>query len=338
MFSRILVPLDGSSRAEQALPIAGRIARWSGASVVLVRGITVPAMFGVMYEGQALKWRSYLDEQGEAQAYLGAVAQSAYLAHAQVETHVAFGAAADVIVNTAVKREADLVVMMSHGRTGLGRWMLGSVADHIAHHSPIPVLIMREGAGSSMLERADERQPLHVLVPLDGSPLAETALGCASALALALAKPGSAHVHLMLVVAPYRAMRTYMPDALLLDGAAAYLEKVAQRLPSEVGDEALTVTWSIVAQGDIAHGIIAAAEMKEAGETSVAGESHSRCDLIAMATHGQSAVARWALGSVTERVLHGTMLPLLIVRPCEIAAAAMDGRDTTLLPTDDPGS
>jgi nucleotide-binding universal stress UspA family protein len=168
---------------------------------------------------------------------------------------------------------------------------------------------------------------LHVLAPLDGSPLAETALGYASALALALAKPGSAHIHLMLVVAPDRAMRKYMPDALLLDGAAAYLEKVAQRLPSEVDDEALTVTWSIVAQGDIAHGIIAAAEMKEALETSVAGESHLRSDLIAMATHGQSAVARWALGSVTERVLHGTTLPLLIVRPHEIAAAASSSRE-----------
>lgn len=322
MLSRILVPLDGSSRAEQALPIAGRIARWSGASVALVRGITVPATFGVMYEGQALKWRSSLDEREEAQAYLGAVAQSAYLAPAQVETHVAFGSAADVIVNTAVKHGADLVVMMSHGRTGLVRWVMGSVADHVAHHSPVPVLIVRDGAGSSMLERADERQSLHVLVPLDGSPLAETALGSAGALAVALAKPGSAHVHLMLVVAPYRAMRTYMPDALLLDGAVAYLEKVAQRLPSEVDDETLTVTWSVVAQGDIAHGIVAAAEMKDAHESSVAGESHLRCDLIAMATHGQSAVARWALGSVTERVLHGTTLPLLIVRPHEIAAAA----------------
>lgn len=327
MFSRILVPLDGSSRAEQALPIAGRIARWSGASVVVVRGITVPATFGVMYEGQALKWRSYLDEREEAQQYLHTVAQSADLARAQVETHVAFGAAADVIVNAALKHRADLVVMTSHGRTGLGRWVIGSVADHVAHHSPVPVLITREGAGSSMLVRADERRPLHVLVPLDGSPLAETALECAGALALALAKPGSAHVHLMLVVAPDRAMRTYMPDALLVDGATAYLEKVAQRLPSEVGDEALNVTWSIMAQGDIAHGIIAAAEMKEAHETSVAGENRVRCDLIAMATHGQSAVARWALGSVTERVLHGTTLPLLIVRPQEIAASASSSRE-----------
>lgn len=61
--------------------------------------------------------------------------------------------------------------------------------------------------------------------------------------------------------------------------------------------------------------------MKEAHESSIAGESHLRCDLIAMATHGQSAVARWALGSVTKRALHDTTLPLLIVHPHEITAA-----------------
>jgi nucleotide-binding universal stress UspA family protein len=178
-----------------------------------------------------------------------------------------------------------------------------------------------------------------VLVPLDGSPLAETALAPASALALALAKPGPASVHLTLVVAPYRAVREYVPDALLLDGAATYLEQVAQRLRSQGDDRALTVTWSVVAQGDIAHGIAAAAEMEE---TSVAGESIPRCDVIAMATHGHSAVARWALGSVTERVLHGTKLPLLIVRPQEIAAAtdeaATDERNTTPEATDIPRS
>jgi nucleotide-binding universal stress UspA family protein len=291
--------------------------------------VAVPATFGVMYEGQALKWRLYHDEREEAQAYLHNAAQSAYLKQAHAETHIALGPVADVIVNTADGRGADLIVMMSHGRTGLGRWVIGSVADHVAHHSTVPALIVRDGASSSLLEHANMHQPLQVLVPLDGSPLAETALAPASALALALAEPEQAHIHLLLVVAPYRAVREYMPDALLLDGATAYLEQVAQRLRSQVDEDdlALTVTWSVVAQGDIAQGIVAAAQMEAA---SIAGASVPPCDLIAMATHGHSAVARWALGSVTERVLHGTKLPLFIVRPQEIVAAQMDER--TALP------
>jgi nucleotide-binding universal stress UspA family protein len=338
MYTCILVPLDGSARAEQALPVAGRIARSSGARIVLVRGITVPATLGVMYEGQALKWHLYRDEREEAQAYLHTVTQSAHLAHTLVETHVALGPAAEVIVNAAVRRGADLIVMVSHGRTGLGRWVIGSVAVHVAHHAPIPVLIVRECAGSGALEDTDERQPLHMLVLLDGSPLAETVLAPASTLALALTQPGPAHIHLLLVVPPYGAVREYMPDALLLDGAAVYLEQVAQRLRSQGDDGVLTVTWSVVAQGDIAHGILAAVELAavELAATSVAGESVPRCGMIAMATHGHSGVARWMLGSVTERVLHGTGLPLLIVRPQEMMAAPTTERNTTPVVPDLP--
>lgn len=333
MFSCILVPLDGSARAEQALPDAARIARASDAHIVLVRAVFVPATFGVTYEGQPLRWHLIRDEDEQAQKYLREVAQSPHLVGLHVDRVVETGPAAAVIVDVAREREADLVVMMSHGRTGLGWWVMGSIADHVAHHSPVPVLIVREGAGSSTLERADERRSLHMLMPLDGSPLAETALAPASTLALALAKPMPAHVHLMLVVAPYHAMRQDMPDALLLDGAAEYLKQVAQRLRTDIDNEALTVTWSVVAQGDIARGIVAAAET---GETGVAGENIPRCDMIAMATHGQSAVARWALGSVTERVLHGTKVPLLIVRPHEMASAPADELNATSVVTDMP--
>jgi nucleotide-binding universal stress UspA family protein len=172
-----------------------------------------------------------------------------------------------------------------------------------------------------------------MLVPLDGSPLAETVLAPARTLALALTQPGPAYIHLLLVVPPYGAVREYMPDALLLDGATVYLEQVARGLRSQGDDGALTVTWSVVAQGDIAHGILAAVEMEA---TSVAGESVPRCGMIAMATHGHSGVARWALGSVTERVLHGTKLPLLIVRPQEVMAAPTTERNTSPLTPDLP--
>jgi nucleotide-binding universal stress UspA family protein len=313
MFRTVLVPLDGSDRAERALPIAARVARASSARILLVRAAIVPATYGVTYEGQALHWRLVHEEAEGAQAYLGKIAQSSSLAGLPIESVVKVGPAASVILAAAEEHGADLVLMTSRGRTGLGRWVLGSVAEHVAHHAPIPVLLLRgQDDRLASAESNDVDHELRVLVPLDGSPLAETALAPAQALALTLAGAGRVAMHLLLVVAPYAAMPENMPDALLMEGAQAYLELVARRLQTEDTARRVTVTQSVVAQGDVAHAIRAVAESgHEADEVPAIG----RYDLVAMATHGQGAVARWALGSVTERVLHGTKLPMLIARP-----------------------
>lgn len=323
MFTRILVPLDGSARAERALPIAARIARASTANpapcIVLVRAVPIPVTYGITYESQHLRWRLLRDEAEEAQTYLDEIAHSAQVADLPIESVVEVGTPANVILDVADKHTVDLMVMMSHGRTGLARWVLGSVAEHVVHHARPPVLVMRgHDDVTGDITRADADHPLCFLVPLDGSPLAETALAPARALALSLAAPGPANIHLTLVVAPYEAVPTNMPDALIMDGAKAYLERVAQHLLAQSKDDQLTVTWSVVALGDIAHGILAVAEARE----NVEGASAcGRCDAIAMATHGSGGLARWALGSVTERVLHATKLPILIVRPQAVEAA-----------------
>ena len=325
MFTTILVPLDGSTRAEHALPLAARTARASGARILLLRAVPVPITSGLMYEGESLRWRLIPDETEVARAYLSEVARSSPLAGISVDTVVAVGEAAHVILDASARRGADLVVMTSHGRTGVGRWMLGSVAEHVAHHSPVPILVLRErkgmgaGAGVLSLGRTEAEHRLRVLVPLDGSPLAEAALVPACALALALAGSGQASLHLTLVVAPYKTNRTNMPEALVVDGAMGYLERVSQRLRSEHPEGRLAVTRSVAADSDIAHGILAEAESGEQQDGKGA-RAFGRCDLIAMATHGHSGLARWALGSVTERVLHATKLPILIVRPQEMAA------------------
>jgi nucleotide-binding universal stress UspA family protein len=345
MFTRILVPLDGSTRAEQALPVAARIARASvEARLLLVRAVTVPASYGLAYEEHAPTWRAYHDDIVEAGAYLQDVAQSVTLGQTPIDTLVGVGPAAQVIIETAIERRADLVVLTSHGRSGLGRWVLGSVAGDVTHHAPMPVFILRAHTDTTrsadMSADVDRRgldnphmdHPLRVFVPLDGSPLAETALEPARALASALAWPGAADIRLALVIAPDRMDRENMPEALLLDGATAYLERTAQRLRRRAQaaadaaadtDAALCeVTWSVIAHWDYAQGIIAAAEIGETGRTEEGngGNGHIQpSDVIVMATHGRSAFARWTLGSVTERTLHATHLPLLIVRPAEMA-------------------
>jgi nucleotide-binding universal stress UspA family protein len=211
-------------------------------------------------------------------------------------------------------------------RTGLVRVVMGSVAEQAVHHSSVPVLLLRAHEDSALrFQEADEAGALRILVPLDGSPLAETVLAPVHALALALTTSRPVEMHLMLVVAPYVDMPENMPDGLIVGGANAYLERTAQRLRLSNNDGRLTVTWSVVAHGDIAHAIVSAAETKEASDK---GGCRPYYDLVAMATHGRgkSFITRLALGSVTDRVLHQSKLPLLVVRPREATK-----------PTSDPG-
>lgn len=317
MFTRILVPLDGSTRAEQALPIAARIARASGARILLVRAVVVPVTYGVTMEGESLHWRLAQDETEEAQTYLNTMAQSEQLKGLPVEGIVKVGVAANVILDAVAERGVDLVVLTSHGRTGFTRWVLGSVAQHVAHHSTAPVLVLRRhGEAEAEAEGEDFS---HVLVPLDGSPLAESALEAARSLALALSAPGQARIHLVLVIAPYESVPSNMPEALIMEGAQSYLERVGQRLASESEEGQLAVTWSVVANLDIAQGILSVAEAAQGTEGT---PPFGRSGVIAMATHGYGGVERWALGSIAERVLHASKHPMLIVRPPEVVARA----------------
>src|SRR5579859_930513 len=146
MISCVLVPLDGSARAEQAIPVAAHIARASRARLLLVCALVIPTTYGINYEGRLLRWRVILDETQAARDYLGTVAQSADLTGLPVKTVVKVGPPADVIRHAAQRLGADLVVMTSHGRTGLARVVMGSVAEHVVHHAAIPVLLVRDHA------------------------------------------------------------------------------------------------------------------------------------------------------------------------------------------------
>jgi nucleotide-binding universal stress UspA family protein len=325
MFTRLLVPLDGSERAERALPVAARIARASVAAdpapcLILLRAVTVPVTYGVMYEGQALQWRLIRDETELAQTYLGALARADALAGLAVETLVKVGNAATIILDAAEDRRGDLVVMTSHGRTGAARWLLGSVAEHVARQSAVPVLVLPQTGPAPTGPHPAAEQPLRMLVPLDGSPFAEAALAPAVALAQALSAPERAALHLGLVLLPFEADVTSMPEGLALEGARTYLSRVAAHLRDTYPK--LTVGWSVVAKLDAAEALM---RLAAGGEDAGGAGAPSRCDLIAMATHGRSGMVRWALGSITERVLHSAELPLLIVRPrLEAAREAPD--------------
>jgi nucleotide-binding universal stress UspA family protein len=303
MFTRILVPLDGSDRAEQAIPVAARIAHASNGTVILVQAAPIPLDF------QTELYSDTVIGEGKARSshYLDTVCRVAELVGVKTEARVEYGDVAPSILTAIEPLDVDLIVMCSHGYTGFKRWALGSVAQKIISHSPVPVLVLRDG-GPVL-----SAKPVYALVALDGSPLAESVLAPIAQLLAALAPFAHKTLHLMRVVdlpVSYGRFAVNAPfDQLREDAkreAHQYLATVADRLTE--GDDTLpdlTVTTSIAVNPDVAEALIQTAEQ----------ELHSGgCfDLVAMATHGRGGLQRWVMGSVTERVLHATKLPMLVV-------------------------
>jgi nucleotide-binding universal stress UspA family protein len=323
MYTRILVPLDGSARAESALPVAARIVRASGAALVLVQVATIPVMLDTTAP-VSCSTELLVQVIDEAEDYLQTVAIERQLAGVRVLTAALFGAVAQTILAVASSYQCDLIVMTSRGRTGARRWLLGSVAQKVVRSSLMPVLVLHEG-GSIPLEMRPDGDPVRALVTLDGSVTAKAALEPAARLVTALASPGRGALHLLRVVKPppvdgqkLSAVQVESLQDEAMRKARSYMRAVARHLQVSRQDlPPLSITWSVVCGDDIAQAIITAAE---SGEDAKGAGPAGHCDLIAMATHGRSGLQRWVLGSVTERVLSATRLPVLIARPSEMDA------------------
>lgn len=306
----ILVPLDGSALAEQVLPYVGLLAPLLDAEVRLLRVIadleqsaalpeTIAATYGIE---QPLATRLHHQQRGfsvlreQAEEYLVSQARLLQAAGVEVSIDVGGGQPASRIVETAEAIGASLIVMATHGYSGLRRWALGSVSDKVAHAATMPVLLVRHAVARPALRR--------IMVPLDGSPLAAQALP----LATELARSAQAKLLLLRAVAP-------SVDAILDATAPGYgdrrygdilaaLHKYAQQELDDLATQ--LVQQEITAEAAVFNG--------PAAEVIVDEASRQQVDLVVMATHGYGGLRRWALGSVTDKVIQSSSTPLLLVR------------------------
>jgi nucleotide-binding universal stress UspA family protein len=301
MFTKILVPLDGSPLGERALPIALLIAQAMNARLALVRAVWTRGMVPRLDTGS-----TYQVAMQEAEAYLEMVARRIGPG-VQVEAAVTHAPSSQGVLRMADEMGADLIVMTTHGRSGVSRWVYGSVAEAILARSHIPVLLVRTQTPTPPRPNREERPKL--LVPLDGSKFAETALPSAANLARAL---DWTVVLLRVVVPPVLSVddpelqRPFRVERLTQQArheAEQYLQAVAQPLRCE-GVRVMPVLRSGKAAGEILD------------ESAAVGAS-----LVVMATHGRTGVGRLWYGSVAEKVLHEGALPLLLVRPEVLQAA-----------------
>ena len=286
MVPTLLVPLDGSPSAESALPCASLLASRIGGEIVLLRAALAHTLPGVSPEAAQTQAVS------EAELYLSALETRLQAAGHRVRSVVAYGPAAEVIVDNADLQRADMLVMVAHGQSGSRRWDQGSVADKVLRGVGLPVLLIRG---------TDDCPPKKllsgVLLPLDGSAVAEGILPRA----LALSRHLGTRLVLLAVLPPVLpAVDEPSPSAQSLKAFVAQAGEYLARVQIWLEEQGASVSREI-RRGAPADEILDRAQCEDIG-------------LIALSTHGRSGVGRWVYGSVADRVLHGAECPVLLVR------------------------
>jgi nucleotide-binding universal stress UspA family protein len=314
MYGKVVVPLDGSELAEGVLPHVAEVIRDRGSQVYLLSVAPLmrrpsPSPVDALPPSATIQTERERVER-KLTAYLQTVAKRLEPVAADVRVGVRFGRQADEILSFVGEIGADLIAMSTHGRSGIGRWVFGSVADRVLRRAACPVLLVRAG-------RTQFRTPYQrILVPLDGSELAEQVLPYVKALIhppspLEGGVRGGTDVFLVSVLTTGLGDRTvalltsYPPGLRLattaLHHAEVQLRSYLRSVAAVLRDHGATVHIA-VQRGSPADEILAHAAEVEA-------------DLISMTTHGFSGLSRWVYGNVAGKVLQGARSPVLLVRP-----------------------
>jgi nucleotide-binding universal stress UspA family protein len=302
MFNRILVPLDGSPVAEHALDTAADLAHRAGATLLLAHANT-PDNY-IYVEGMPV-----VDEAGNTlygtheHEYLRRMSKRARESHAlnteiRVLEHTG-SSSAEMLADYIAEAHADLVIMTTHGRGGMERLWLGSVADALVRTTHVPILLLRPDGPGSILASIHR-----VLVPLDGSALADKVLTKGLQLAELLGVPLDlmtvVPVSVGMTVSPYGApgMAQDASFERRMEEAQNYLDSTAKTLPPHAGK----VKTHVAVSGHVANSIIETAQ-------------NAPGTLIAMTTHARRGLQKLFLGSVADKIVRASNGPVLLYRP-----------------------
>ncbi len=314
LFTRILVPLDGSTIAEQVLPVAQQLAQVAQGTIFLVHihDVTEYAL------APSIPLYSMLEQQRQQAAhYLSSLAQNDILSTLPVQATVVTGETATEIVKYARKHDCDLIVMSSHGKTGSKHWFMGSVAQQVIRQSPVPVLVMNERAIQTLAQLQDTTCPVRIWLPLDGSLEAEAILQPALRLSVGLNSRHESFLHFVRIISPLSYTREEgegIAEEMMEQerySAECYLHQMEQQLlDGDFRSYDFTVSSSIHIADDVASGILSVIRQQATFDEEAGCQG---LNIIALATHGRKGIARWFMGSVTEHLLGSTGFPILTV-------------------------
>jgi len=283
-----LSPLDGSELAERAIPYTKNLAKTRGSEVIL---FTVSIAF-VEQLDRPMK------------AYLELNAKELQSQGIKASTAIAYGDVADEIIGFAEKNNIDLIIISTHGYSGIKRWVLGSVARKVLYGTCAHVLLIK-----SKTPKVSEVELKRLLLPLDGSPFSEAPIPFVEE----LTKGTETEIILTVVseppLVPSYGDRPINPTwekyrdtlwAEMQQQASEYIGRIKTRL-----EKRRVKVKSQVITGEL--GKVAESIMKAAQKENV--------DLIAMATHGRTGVSRWVYGGITNRIVEQSLQPVLLIRP-----------------------
>ena len=293
MIDKILVPLDGSQAAEGILPWVREIASRAGAQVLLLTSVQDIGVWDATLAAAAMG-----REEALALEYLERQAAELEAGGLRARAVVTMGPAAEAILDAAAREGAGLIAITTHGRSGVTRWLFGSVSGKLIQSAQVPLFVIRS------TEEAKSAPPPPVLdkilVPLDGSAVAASILPFVEQLAATL-KSSLVLFHAIAPLTAYPGFETVQPAA--FGQALEEAQKEAGRMLTRVANDlkARGIDTTALVTIDLAvDGIIRAAQ-------------ESGADIIAIATHGRGGLRRAVLGSVADGVVRHSKLPCLLV-------------------------
>jgi nucleotide-binding universal stress UspA family protein len=299
MYTKILIPLDGSRTSERVLPFARVLAVTLKLPVELLEVVDVSAASTHVASDKA-RYLDALIAEGERESREHLKAVAAEFAGSKVSCTVERGQPADAIIERAAADKGTLIAMATHGRSGVNRWVMGSVAEKVLRGSESTMFLVRAGEearpdGTAMIRS--------IVVPLDGSELAESVLPTVVEIAKSLELEVVLCRAYELAASAYYGNEDYLPnyDEMLLNLKKEVEGYLANKADSLKTAGLTRVSWIALAGS---------------GADEIVRYSREHPDaLIAMCTHGRSGIRRWVLGSVTERVVRHSGDPVLVVHP-----------------------
>jgi nucleotide-binding universal stress UspA family protein len=296
-YKKVVVPLDGSALAESVLAHLPTLIAPDATELILVNVIEAWRYSLGAGDFAAANLAEFV--RSGAEAYLtsqsGRLQQLGY----RVTTHVLDIDAAQGILDTAKANQADLIAMTTHGRSGFVRWALGSVAERVLQQATMPVLLVR---ATTTLPAGKIQQ---ILVPLDGSALAETALPTAQA----IAQQTGATLRLVQAIQPIG-----LDDQQIIFASGADVQTMFEEWHTSAAQYLHSLELELHAKGIPCTSQVTFGDPDKVICSTVDEEG---VDLIVMSTHGRSGLKRWVYGSVANKVLHGANCPLLLLRSHE---------------------
>jgi nucleotide-binding universal stress UspA family protein len=287
-YKRLLVPLDGSELAERALPYAQTIAKTMGSEITL---FTVSI---ALVEQLDRPMKAYLELKAKELQAQGIKASSA----------VAYGTVPDEIVGFADKNNIDLIIISTHGYSGIKRWVLGSVARKVLYGTSVQVLLIKSKA-----PKVSKVELKKLMLPLDGSLFSESPIPFIRQ----LTKDSHAEIFLTLVCEP--PLVPSYGDHPINPTWEKHRDKVWLEAKKQAAEYLKKMEAVLKKQGMIVRSEVIPGELGRVAETLLQAAEKDKIDLITMATHGRSSVSRWVYGGTANRIVEQSIQPVLLIRP-----------------------